>query len=1007
MIDVQRLPEVQAQYPDVLIPRCCDRHAVRLMFGCGGWCLLFLVIPALGMSLLHFASQVGQVWFLVDLALSVGAFLLACTVCCHFCLPTLGVTVNPPPPAECTPPLVVKAENSTHRSDEVKRILLIYNPHAGKGKGEELMREVIRPGCQARGMEVVECQTEYVNHAREIGISQDLTGMDAVVALGGDGTIHEVANGLLQRSTGVAGQIDLPPLGVIPLGSGNAMAADFRQNQLHRGALISMHKEIRSVADWSLDRVKHGHSCCIDTMEVAAADQKVASISLVLFGMLAEVDIVAEPLRCMGPTRLDTVALWEMFKRKPMPPCEIRLTQPDGSVKHLSNLQQAGGRPWITMSMQLGQHFTDELRGSPQAQLDDGAAELHVFMADVPRRMLLKGFSLLPAGSASTVQGVQETYKFVDAVLTFPKEDYSDSGDGAAHGRRALQPGLFNVDGEVFRHDGEVKVKLRQRSLRVSCDPSEECEATVEEPVAAGQGQGLAIPRLRSQAFEVYSSRWLMILLFCLACGFNQVTWIAFSPIAATAGEYFNVSDWFINWLSLIFMAAYIPMTLPATYLIERLGCRPAVVMGSVLTAVGATVRWLAVWSEVRTQGRQAMPAVLMLGQTLAAIGQPFLTNMPPKLANVWFPTHQRAIADTICSMATPVGAALGFVLPDLLMKGEGDQMARMLRGEAIIAGAIAVVTLLFFRSAPPTPPSASAAMTVGAENTWVANYQAATAGREQDAPEEPLHQGPAVPLLAGWVAGCTPLAQPSTPQTHRQKSILKESIEALCDPNFLAIQASFAFGQGTLNAYSTLISQLITPFGFSEDDSSNMATVVVGGGLLGAAICAGILSYTHNHRGILMGCFTCSTIAGIAMATVIPIAGKQLSTSMFKGLTYAACALFGMTMTPVMPVAFEASVELMYPDAGEAVLSGLCMLGGQVVGLPLTLGLSVLVNAGRARIALIAVASGLVLGNVAIFFLRSKALGERRRAHEALARRNRAAHAAALAASTAGQGAV
>jgi diacylglycerol kinase (ATP) len=48
----------------------------------------------------------------------------------------------------------------------------------------------------------------------------DLNEYSAVVACGGDGTVHEVANGMLARQDGVR-----KPIGIIPNGSGNAVAS--------------------------------------------------------------------------------------------------------------------------------------------------------------------------------------------------------------------------------------------------------------------------------------------------------------------------------------------------------------------------------------------------------------------------------------------------------------------------------------------------------------------------------------------------------------------------------------------------------------------------------------------------------------------------------------------------------------------------------------------------------------------------------------------------------------
>jgi YegS/Rv2252/BmrU family lipid kinase len=60
--------------------------------------------------------------------------------------------------------------------------------------------------------------TERPGHATELARAQG-GGVDRVIAVGGDGTVHEVANGLL-----TAGLASLPPLGVVSVGTGNDFA---------------------------------------------------------------------------------------------------------------------------------------------------------------------------------------------------------------------------------------------------------------------------------------------------------------------------------------------------------------------------------------------------------------------------------------------------------------------------------------------------------------------------------------------------------------------------------------------------------------------------------------------------------------------------------------------------------------------------------------------------------------------------------------------------------------
>ncbi|MCI0705233.1 MAG: hypothetical protein L0241_29590 [Planctomycetia bacterium] len=71
---------------------------------------------------------------------------------------------------------------------------VIYNPAAGRGRAEQLLKEV--PATIATGIELRPTTCE--GHAVELGRIASEEGFAKVVAAGGDGTIHEVANGVLQ-----------------------------------------------------------------------------------------------------------------------------------------------------------------------------------------------------------------------------------------------------------------------------------------------------------------------------------------------------------------------------------------------------------------------------------------------------------------------------------------------------------------------------------------------------------------------------------------------------------------------------------------------------------------------------------------------------------------------------------------------------------------------------------------------------------------------------------------
>lgn len=54
---------------------------------------------------------------------------------------------------------------------------------------------------------------------------------------------------------------------------------------------------------------------------------------------------------------------------------------------------------------------------------------------------------------------------------------------------------------------------------------------------------------------------------------------------------------------------------------------------------------------------------ITFLGQTLTALAQPFNTYLPAKLAAAWFPDSQRVLANTLASLASPLGTATMYAI--------------------------------------------------------------------------------------------------------------------------------------------------------------------------------------------------------------------------------------------------------------------------------------------------------------------------------------------------------
>ncbi len=99
------------------------------------------------------------------------------------------------------------------------RALAVVNPVAGRGRTVRGWPRV-RTRLAEAGWELEEVRSQSPGHAAELVQDLARTGFDVVLAVGGDGTANEVANGLAR-----AGALEHVQLGLVPLGTANDFAA--------------------------------------------------------------------------------------------------------------------------------------------------------------------------------------------------------------------------------------------------------------------------------------------------------------------------------------------------------------------------------------------------------------------------------------------------------------------------------------------------------------------------------------------------------------------------------------------------------------------------------------------------------------------------------------------------------------------------------------------------------------------------------------------------------------
>jgi cyanate permease len=183
--------------------------------------------------------------------------------------------------------------------------------------------------------------------------------------------------------------------------------------------------------------------------------------------------------------------------------------------------------------------------------------------------------------------------------------------------------------------------------------------------------------------------RWVVLAVSVLVNITIQLQWIALSPVSTTAAAFYGVSTTLIGYFSISFMVVFLPLSIPAAWLVDRRGIRFAVGLGSVMVAVGGAVRWLAGTSY----------GWAMAGTLVVAAAQPLLFNAWTTVAGKWFPRHLRATVVSILTLAMMVGVAAGTALSPALLDA-GLAVNQMLGLFAAAAAVTAVLYCVFARDA-------------------------------------------------------------------------------------------------------------------------------------------------------------------------------------------------------------------------------------------------------------------------------------------------------------------
>ncbi len=288
----------------------------------------------------------------------------------------------------------------------VVKTRFIFNPRSGHHVGRPPLLELTRAFMRDHAPQAKLVLTERARHANELARQAVNDGCERVVAIGGDGTLNEVAAALV--GTGAV-------LGLVPCGSGNG---------------LGRHLGIPHPDQFAFDTLRHGRVHAIDT----GTANGIPFFNAMGMGFDAEISRRFNQLARRGLTSYVTTICGAFPHYRPQT-YHIR-SGPDSLIT-----------PAFIIAVANSDQYGNNCIIAPGARLDDGLLDLTVI-----RRV-------------SCLNSLPLVGRLFTGCLGEGKNISRLRGAHFTIGRAA--PGLIHTDGEVHETGAIVEIVVRPQSLRV------------------------------------------------------------------------------------------------------------------------------------------------------------------------------------------------------------------------------------------------------------------------------------------------------------------------------------------------------------------------------------------------------------------------------------------------------------------------------------------------------------------------------------------------------------
>jgi len=293
------------------------------------------------------------------------------------------------------------------------KFILTVNPHGGTKKGPQILKKV-KPIFEASGTDLFIIETTFAGHAKELANQLGLTEYDGFIGIGGDGTLHEIINGMLSRPDG-----NKIPIGIIPGGSGNSYMHDLNLTDPLKAAKA----------------IIQGNTKFLDTARVEVNHVVKYANNMIGWGLVTDVGKKAEHYRWMGTNRYTILSVMEVFHHKSRSAALI-----------MDNKKIEDEFTFIIACNSM--HVGKGMKMAPKARLDDGLIDLIVIRAGASRTRLLQVLPKLFDGSHINEPEVEyfQTSKF----SLIPETDEILNIDGEIMGSTPINVEMIPKAFEMF-----------------------------------------------------------------------------------------------------------------------------------------------------------------------------------------------------------------------------------------------------------------------------------------------------------------------------------------------------------------------------------------------------------------------------------------------------------------------------------------------------------------------------------------------------------------------------